>query len=54
MGRNSNYKQKSFDVHQRLANRKYLFFSVSGFQSYSFQNMSLDLLDWMERRNNDG
>ena len=30
----------------------YFFFSVSGFQSHSFQNMSLYLLDWRERCDN--
>ena len=52
MGRNSNYKLKSFEVHHRLANRKYFFFFRLGFQSHSFQNMSLYLLDWMERCDN--
>lgn len=50
MGRNSNYKWKTFEVRHRLAYRRYLFLSVSGPQSRSFQNVSLYLLDWMEGR----
>lgn len=53
MGRNSNYKRKTFEVRHRLAYRRYLFLSVSGLQSRSFQNVSLYLLDWMERRDNE-